>query len=57
MSQVKQVYADLNIEGVYHRYEEDSYQRISKLIEEIDETLIPRQMFIDFMKRIYKRTV
>lgn len=54
---VKQVYKELDIEGVYHKYEEDSYSRISLLIEKVDGNLIPRQMFTDFMNRIYKRKI
>ncbi|KAJ3175898.1 Farnesyl pyrophosphate synthetase [Geranomyces variabilis] len=54
---VKKVYEELRIADVYHAYEEASYARISKLIEAIDESLIPREMFVVFMNRIYKRKV
>ncbi|KAJ3368552.1 Farnesyl pyrophosphate synthetase, partial [Kappamyces sp. JEL0680] len=54
---VKDVYRELDIEGHYHQYEESSYKRLSALIEKIDESLLPRQMFVDFMNRIYKRTI
>ncbi|KAJ3323414.1 hypothetical protein HDV06_001934 [Boothiomyces sp. JEL0866] len=48
---VKQVYKELDIEGVYNKYEEDSYQRITALIAEIDDSLIPQDMFTKFMNR------
>lgn len=49
---VKRVYADLNLERVYREYEEASYRRISDLIANgIDETLLPRAMFVQFMQR------
>ena len=52
---VKQVYKDLDIECVYHKYEAESYVRLSALIQKVDDSLIPRKMFVDFMNRIYKR--
>ncbi|TPX57147.1 hypothetical protein PhCBS80983_g04020 [Powellomyces hirtus] len=54
---VKSIYEELQIADIYHAYEEASYERISELIEQIDETLIPREMFVVFMNRIYKRKV
>ena len=45
------MYAELNIEKVYHDYEEASYARISKLIDQIDEKVLPKKMFYDFMNR------
>lgn len=47
----------MDIEGVYHKYEEDSYNRLNLLIEKVDGDLIPKTMFVDFMNRIYKRTI
>ncbi|KAI9088809.1 isoprenoid synthase domain-containing protein [Phlyctochytrium arcticum] len=52
---VKDVYAQLKIDDVYHAYEQESHGRISKLIEQVDEALLPREMFVQFMNRIYKR--
>ncbi|KAI9208198.1 isoprenoid synthase domain-containing protein [Polychytrium aggregatum] len=52
---VKGIYTDLSIKEIYGRYEEDSYKRISALIEQIDESQLPREMFVNFMNRIYKR--
>ena len=48
---VKNIYRDLNIEQVYRDYEEASYVRISALIETVDEAILPKQMFYDFMNR------
>ncbi|TPX69123.1 hypothetical protein SpCBS45565_g02651 [Spizellomyces sp. 'palustris'] len=52
---VKSVYKDLCIEDIYHQYEEESYERITALINKVDERLLPRDMFVAFMNRIYKR--
>ncbi|KAJ3012928.1 Farnesyl pyrophosphate synthetase [Thoreauomyces humboldtii] len=54
---VKQIYKDMDMTNIYAKYEDASYKRISALIEQIDETLIPREMFVTFMNRIYKRKV
>lgn len=43
------------MEQVYRRYEDESYKRITLLIQNLDDTIIPRKMFVDFMDRIYKR--
>ncbi|KAJ3183177.1 Farnesyl pyrophosphate synthetase [Gaertneriomyces sp. JEL0708] len=51
VKKVKQVYKELNIEGVYHKYEEDSYTRLTALIEQVDEAVLPREMFTTFMNR------
>ena len=53
---VKKVFQELDLEGVYKRYEEESYTRLFSLIEEMDETQLPKSMFYEFMNRIYKRT-
>ncbi|KAJ3289077.1 Farnesyl pyrophosphate synthetase [Rhizoclosmatium sp. JEL0117] len=51
---VKQVYAELDLEGLYRNYEEESHAKVMKLIEEIDEKVLPRDMFVTFVKRVYK---
>lgn len=51
MQKVKAVYADLKIADIYHAYEEESYKRIRALIDQIDEELLPKDMFIVFMNR------
>jgi farnesyl diphosphate synthase len=48
---VKGVYTELDIPAVYRAYEEASYQRISALIEQVDEASLPRDMFTTFMNR------
>lgn len=52
---VKELYKDLKIPEKYQEYEESSFDRISKLIENLDEQVLPKSMFYDFMNRIYKR--
>lgn len=54
VSQVKQVYNDLNLEKAFLDYEESSYNDLMALIEAESGTL-PKGMFVDFANRIYKR--
>ena len=51
VKKIKSVYLDLKLEELYKKYEEDSYARISQLIEEIDNSVLPKEMFYDFMNR------
>ncbi|KAF9172027.1 Farnesyl pyrophosphate synthetase [Mortierella sp. AD011] len=53
---VKEVYVELDIEGRFKTYEEESYVRINALIEKVDHPLLNQDVFTSFMKRIYKRT-
>ncbi|KAJ3310418.1 Farnesyl pyrophosphate synthetase, partial [Blyttiomyces sp. JEL0837] len=53
---VKKIYQELDIENVYRAYEEASYKRITGLIAQIDDSKLPREMFVTFMNRIYKVT-
>ena len=55
VNQVKAIYKDLNIEKVYHDYEEASYKRISQMIEALEHPSLSKEMFVVFMNRIYKR--
>ena len=55
VAMVKNVFHELNIEKIYQEYEEKSYHRIRELVSQIDDDQLPRQMFLDFMDRIYKR--
>lgn len=53
--EVKSVYREIGLERVYREYEEASYQRVMGLIQQVDERVLPREMFVTFMNRIYKR--
>ena len=48
---MKEVYVELDLENVYRKYEEESHARISALINKVDESLLPREMFVTFMNR------
>ena len=51
------MYRDLNIEGIYKDYENKSYTELRVLIDQVDEsTGVKKQVFIEFMDKIYKRT-
>ena len=51
---MKQLYRDLDVAGVYRDYEETSYGEIVKLIDSMQD--MPPAIFLDFAKRIYKRS-
>ncbi|KAJ1564994.1 Farnesyl pyrophosphate synthetase [Cladochytrium tenue] len=55
VARVKVVYAELGLEAAYRAYEEDSYRRIMGLVDAIDDAVLPRDMFVTFTNRIYKR--
>lgn len=54
VKKIKQVYKELNLEKVFHDYEEASYTSLKKLIEEKSGAL-PKEIFTDFAEKIYKR--
>ncbi|KAK3787577.1 hypothetical protein RRG08_025908 [Elysia crispata] len=54
INKVKAIYKDLNLENVYKKYEESSYQDLIKLINK-SSCKVPREVFIDFADKIYKR--
>jgi len=51
---VKKLYVDMGIEAVYLKYEEESYQRIKKLMDETRD--LPTEVFDFLLKKIYKRS-
>ncbi|KAI9267803.1 farnesyl pyrophosphate synthase [Sporodiniella umbellata] len=56
-AKIKQIYIDLNIEQAYKEYEENSYKTLNHLIDDLDESVgLKKQVFIEFMDKIYKRT-
>jgi farnesyl diphosphate synthase len=53
VEKVKKLYSDLNLTQVFQAYEEASYQRIQSQLE---QTLLPRQVFEVLLQKIYKRS-
>ncbi|KAG0010426.1 Farnesyl pyrophosphate synthetase, partial [Podila clonocystis] len=53
---VKKVYSQLDVDGLFKAYEEESYVRLTGLISKVDHPLLSQDVFTSFMKRIYKRT-
>lgn len=54
MEKVKAIYRDLKLDDVYKQYEETSYEEITNLINSIDSA-VPKEVFLDFASKIYKR--
>uniref|UniRef100_A0A8C7YL17 Farnesyl pyrophosphate synthase n=1 Tax=Oryzias sinensis TaxID=183150 RepID=A0A8C7YL17_9TELE len=54
VEKVKALYKSLQMQTLYHKYEEESYQRLQKLIARCAVTL-PSTVFLNFANKIYKR--
>ncbi len=53
---MKTLYRELNLEAVYRDYEGASYQKLLGMVEkEAVEVGLPKQLFLEFANRIYKR--
>jgi farnesyl diphosphate synthase len=50
---IKAVYAELELEKQYQEYEQRSYTELTALIH--DQDLLPKALFGDMLKKIYKR--
>ncbi|KAJ9126496.1 glycerol channel [Naganishia onofrii] len=57
---VKEVFASPNVDvaGRFAKYEQESYDKIIKMIEQVDEakTGLKKQVFISFLEKVYKRS-
>ncbi|KAM9851873.1 farnesyl pyrophosphate synthase isoform 2-T2 [Aulostomus maculatus] len=54
VEKVKALYHTLQMPALYHKYEDQSYQRLQKLIACHAQNL-PHSVFLNFAKKIYKR--
>ncbi|XP_073493372.1 farnesyl pyrophosphate synthase-like isoform X1 [Phyllobates terribilis] len=54
VQRVKQLYEELDLSGVYMRYEEDSYRRLQTLISQHANGL-SKEIFLGLARKIYKR--
>ncbi|GFO28033.1 farnesyl pyrophosphate synthase [Plakobranchus ocellatus] len=54
VKKVKAIYKELDLESVYKRYEESSYQELIKLINK-SNSKVPHEVFTRFANKIYKR--
>jgi len=50
---IKELYVELDIEGVYKAYEEESYQKLKGIIE--GQNLLPHELFGAMLAKIYTR--
>ncbi|KAI9245869.1 farnesyl pyrophosphate synthase [Phascolomyces articulosus] len=56
-AKIKELFIELDIENVYKKYEEESYEKINGLIGQLDEsTGLKKAIYTEFMDKIYKRT-
>lgn len=54
VAKIKELYRELDLSTVYKDYEEQSYQDLMKLID-LHSGSLPKEMFVAYAKRIYKR--
>lgn len=52
---VEEVYKQLNLESIYHTYEEETYNKLTKSITEFQHPNIPGIVFLELLNKIYKR--
>ena len=50
---VKQIYRELDVEAMFKEYEQQSYERLSKLISQ--QKVLPEEVFTALLQKIYKR--
>lgn len=57
IDKVKRVYKELNMEGMYHKYEDCVYKEILEYIEKITKlSVVPGEVFYSKLNKIYKRS-
>jgi farnesyl diphosphate synthase len=55
---IKGIYRDLDLESVFKAYEEESYARLSAMIDEFQGgDRVPKEVFRQMLEKIYKRKV
>lgn len=50
---IKQLYKEMELEAKFKAYEEESYARLTKAIDE--QKALPKAVFTSLLKKIYKR--
>jgi len=56
VEKVKELYEVMNIKQLYFDYEDNSYQKLSKLVDQCSQWL-PPDLFLEYMEKLYKRNV
>lgn len=54
VKKVKELYRHLDLERVYHEYEEDTYQTLRRKIESV--STVPKEVYYFLLYKIYKRS-
>ncbi|XP_022096427.1 farnesyl pyrophosphate synthase-like isoform X2 [Acanthaster planci] len=54
VAMVKKLYKDLDLETLYHNYEESSFEELMALIDKHSGSL-PKEMFVAYARKIFKR--
>ncbi|PVU95679.1 hypothetical protein BB559_001253 [Furculomyces boomerangus] len=52
---VKQVFEQLDIKGIFHKYSDETEQKLVEQIESIDANIVNPKVFISFLQKISKR--
>jgi farnesyl diphosphate synthase len=54
VEKVKKLFRDINIEKIFHAYEEESYAKIQALLKDVKD--MPTEIFEFLLRKIYKRS-
>jgi farnesyl diphosphate synthase len=54
VEKIKELYRELNLEQVFQKYEHESFQQLTTIIE--GQTQLPEGVFGLLLKKIYKRS-
>ena len=56
VQKVKELYETLNIKQLYFTYEDNSYQKLTVLVDQCSH-LLPPDLFLEYMEKLYKRNI
>ena len=52
---IKDLYNELGLKSVFEKYEEQSYTKLVGMIAEVDDAVMPKDVFQKLLDKIYKR--
>lgn len=52
---VVDVFEQIGLEGIYHRYEDETYNRLKQRINNFQHPQVPKDIFLNLLNKIYKR--
>ena len=56
VQKVKELYDTLNIKQLYFAHEDNSYQKLTVLVDQCSH-LLPPDLFLEYIEKLYKRNI